>query len=62
MLRRLAVPLAGLLLLSGLATASPAAAAEGPLNSVTMFSDPGDYIGQGVPRLLSLPASPSRAP
>ena len=52
MLRRLAVLLAGLVLLPGLATASPAAAAEPPLSSVTMFSDRGDYIGQGVSRLF----------
>ena len=52
MLRRLALPLAGLVFLSGLVGASPAAAAEAPPYSVTMFSDPGDYIGQGVPRLF----------
>ncbi len=52
MLRRLAMLLAGLVLLSGMATASPAAAAEAPLSSVTMFSDRGDYIGQGLSRLF----------
>ena len=53
MLRRLAMLLAGPVLLSGLITASPAAAAEAPLSSVTMFSDPGDYVGQGVHRLFN---------
>ena len=52
MLRRLATLLPGLVLLFGLVTASPAAAAEPPLSSVTMFSDRGDYIGQGVSRLF----------
>jgi hypothetical protein len=50
--RRLAMLLAGTVLLSGLVTASPAAAAEVPLHSVTMFSDRGDFVGQGVSRLF----------
>lgn len=52
MFRRIGVLLAGLVLLSGTATAAPAAAAEAPLSSVTMFSERGDYVGQGVSRVF----------